>query len=200
MKHLISSLAAVMLCGALLTSVAYAQDYSTEVLFQVESEASPLIVNVSVPLNVSATMKLDGTVKVSGDVVIKNLDSEYPVELNGILVTGYDDWEIKNFNTDFSEYAVNSKALGMKLGDWVTEDGGSVKIDSAPTISPNAELALPLSMSMPLQNSESNLLEPRAIAKITYSISPVEIAAEGLAGSASSDPVEQDPVDILIEE
>lgn len=123
-KKIVSS----VLCLAMLASMgttAFAAEYSTSADLTVEG----LVFNLSVPTSLPISVDNAGGVTVATDSVITN-NSGGMVYVSNVKLTPENDWEIVEYNTDFTKEKVNLSQFGITLNSDEVDIDGTLTLGS----------------------------------------------------------------------
>ena len=74
----------------------------------------PAVFNVTVPTVLPVSVDSNNNVSVANNAQIVN-NGNGSIEVTNVTVIGYSDWDIVDFDTDFTKIPVNTKQYGLKI-------------------------------------------------------------------------------------
>ena len=161
-------LSALMAAGNITPALA-----SSRVTLTIEVDDHTEIIDISVPAVIQMSMDSTGNITVKDGLELVNLSSENAVKLTELTVEGLNNWDIKDYNTDFSETPENTKHLALEFNGDKTVDGGEVDLtDGNWEIGESQSLDLVVKAKAPLQTEQSN----GEIANVEYTFELIEEA------------------------
>lgn len=151
MKKFLSLLLSLCLITSL-TAQAFAA--SSDVSFE-SDVAAPDILDVIVPAEIPIHMSQTGDVQIAQTLEILNKSSR-PVEILNIQVDGKNDWNVREFDYDFSSIPVDTKDLALSFRGDKTDATGNVVLSADNWhIDVGSELNIQTDAKLPLQTQAS---------------------------------------------
>lgn len=139
-KFISAALALVMALS--LCVPAFAADITTsggnsEVPVHVTSVGDGLTFKVTMPTAIEIAVTSDGSATVSAATITNK--SAGAVQVTGMTIAAASGWAIRDYNSNFNSYAVNTKALGMTVNGLATTGADAIAFSKDAFKNDNAE-------------------------------------------------------------